>query len=154
VGALMVVSAVGDVRDPESGRLIAGARDAPDGRRLVDTAAALAAGAQLGGFAPVNTTIGCVVTSAALTKAEAARVAALGIDGFARALSPPHLPSDGDALFCLSVGNQRADVESVGALAATVVARAIVRAVETATPLPGLPTARSLGSTRNIGVRS
>jgi len=149
VSALMVVNAVGDVRDPASGRLIAGARDAPDGRRLVDTAAALAAGARLGGFAPVNTTIGCVVTSAALTKPEAARVAALGIDGFARALSPPHLPSDGDALFCLSVGDRRADVAAVGALAATAVARAIVRAVEMATPLPGLPTARDLA--RGVG---
>ena len=151
VGALMVVNAVGDVRDPESGRLIAGARDAPEGRRLVDTAAALAAGARLGGFAPVNTTIGCVVTNAALTKPEAARVAALAMDGFLRALSPPHLPSDGDALFCLSVGAQRADVDVIGPLAATAVARAIVRAVEAASPLPGLPTAADL---RNSRVRS
>ncbi len=144
VAAIMVVNAVGDVRDPDTGRLIAGARDAPDGRRLVDTAAALAAGARLGGFAPVNTTIGCVVTSAALTKAEAARVAALAMGGFTRALSPPHLPSDGDALFCLSAGDRRADVEAVGRRAAEVVARAIARAVQTATALPGLPTARDL----------
>jgi L-aminopeptidase/D-esterase-like protein len=146
VGALMVVNAVGDVRDPDTGRLIAGARDAPDGRRLVDTAAALAAGARLGGFAPVNTTIGCVVTNAALTKAEAARAAALGMDGFTRALSPPHLPSDGDALFCLSLGDRRASVDTVGRLAAEVVARAIVHAVESAAPLPGLPTARDLSA--------
>ena len=145
VGALMVVNAVGDVRDPESGRLIAGARDAPDGQRLVDTVAAIAAGARPGGFAPVNTTIGCIATNAALTKAEAAQVAALGMEGFAQALSPPHLPSDGDALFCLSVGAHAADVEAIGALAASVVARAIVRAVDTATPLPGLPTPRTIG---------
>src|SRR5215470_17608044 len=60
VGALVAVNAVGDVRDPDTGRLIAGTRDAPDGRRLIDTAAALAAGAQLGGFRPENTTIGAV----------------------------------------------------------------------------------------------
>jgi L-aminopeptidase/D-esterase-like protein len=144
VAAIMAVNAVGDVRDPETGRLIAGTRDAPDGRRLIDTAAALAAGAKLGGFRPENTTIGCVVTDAALTKGEAAEVAELAMDGFARALSPPHLPSDGDALFCLSVGQRAAPVARVGAVAADVVARAIARGVLAATSLPGLPAARDL----------
>jgi L-aminopeptidase/D-esterase-like protein len=142
--ALMVVNAVGDVRDPVTGRLIAGARDAPDGRRLVDSAAALESGAAPPGFRPVNTTIGVVVTSAALGKAEAARVARLGLQGFERALSPPHLPMDGDALFCLSVGDARAELASVGRAAAEAVAAAIARAVRCATPLPGLPAAREI----------
>jgi L-aminopeptidase/D-esterase-like protein len=144
VAAIMAVNAVGDVRDPETGRLIAGTRDAPDGRRLIDTAAALAAGAKLGGFRPEHTTIGCVVTDAALTKVQAAEVAELAMDGFARALSPPHLASDGDALFCLSVGQRAAPVARVGALAADVVARAIARGVLAATSLPGLPAAGDL----------
>jgi L-aminopeptidase/D-esterase-like protein len=144
VSALMVVNAVGDVRDPATGRLIAGARDAPDGRRLIDTAAALAGGATLGGFSPVNTTIGCVVTDVALGRGEAARVAQLAMQGFVRALSPPHLASDGDALFCLSVGDARGGVEVVGAAAADAVAAAIARAVRAATALPGLPAASDL----------
>lgn len=144
VSALMVVNAVGDVRDPATGRLIAGARDAPDGRRLVDTAAALAGGATLGGFSPVNTTIGCVVTDVAMGRGEAARVAQLAMQGFVRALSPPHLASDGDALFCLSVGDTRGGVEVVGAAAADAVAAAIARAVRAATALPGLPAASDL----------
>lgn len=142
--ALMVVNAVGDVRDPATGRLLAGARDAPDGRRLVDTAAALAAGASLPRFRPAHTTIGVVATTAGLNKAEAARVARLGLAGFGRALSPPHLDTDGDCLFCLSIGAQPADLASVGAAAAEAVAEAIARAVLCATPLPGLPTARDL----------
>ena len=109
VGALVAVNAVGDVRDPETGRLIAGTRNAADGRLLIDTAAALAAGAPAPRFRPVNTTIGVVATTAALGKEEATRLAQLGMDGFARALSPPHLPSDGDALFALSIGDVRAD---------------------------------------------
>ena len=125
----MVVNAVGDVRDPVTGRLIAGARDAADGRRLVDSAAALESGAPPPRFRPVNTTIGVVATTAALGKAE---------------LSPPHLPTDGDALFCLSVGGARADLASVGRAAAEAVAAAIARAVLCATPLPGLPAAREL----------
>jgi L-aminopeptidase/D-esterase-like protein len=146
VGALVAVNAVGDVRDPDTGQLIAGTRDAPDGRRLVDTAAALAAGAPPPGFRPVNTTIGVVATTAALDKAKAARLAQFGIDGFQRALSPPHLPSDGDALFAISIGTVPVDLAALGAAAADVVARAIVRAVTEATPLPGLPAARDIAS--------
>ena len=144
VGAVMVVNAVGDVRDPETGRLIAGARDAPDGRRLIDTAAALRAGAPRPAFRPMHTTIGVVATTAVLTKEEARRVARLGAQGFERALSPPHLDTDGDTLFCLSVGDARADVGALGGAAAEVVARAIARAVRAATSLPGLPAARDL----------
>ena len=92
---------------------MAGARDAADGRQLVNSAAALEAGVP-SRFRPVNTTIGVVATTAALGKAEAARVARLGLEGFERALSPPHLPMDGDALFCLSVGGARTDLASLG----------------------------------------
>jgi L-aminopeptidase/D-esterase-like protein len=144
LGAIMAVNAVGDVRDPETGRLIAGARDAADGRRLIDTGAALAAGARPPVFRPTNTTIGLVATTAALDKAGAARVARLAMDGFTRALSPPHLTTDGDALFCLSVGAARADVDLLGRDAADLVARAIARAVRAATASGGLPAARDL----------
>jgi len=146
VGALVAVNAVGDVRDPETGRLIAGTRDAADGRTLIDTAAALAAGAAPPRFRPVNTTIGVVATTAALDKDEATRLAQLGMDGFARALSPPHLPTDGDALFALSIGPVRADLAALGEVAARVVAHAIVRAVMEATSLPNLPAARDLAA--------
>ena len=144
LGALMAVNAVGDVRDPDTGRLIAGARDAADGRRLIDTAAALAAGARPPAFRPVNTTIGLVATTASLDKVAAARVARLAMDGFTRALSPPHLTTDGDTLFCLSVGTARADVDALGREAAELVARAIARGVRAATAAGGLPAARDL----------
>jgi L-aminopeptidase/D-esterase-like protein len=144
LGALMAVNAVGDVRDPATGRLIAGARDAADGRRLIDTGAALAAGARPPAFRPVNTTIGLVATTAALDKVAASRVARLAMDGFTRALSPPHLNTDGDTLFCLSVGTARADVDALGREAADLVAHAIARAVRAATASGGLPAARDL----------
>ena len=146
LGALMAVNAVGDVRDPDTGRLIAGARDAADGRRLIDTGAALAAGARPPAFRPVNTTIGLVATTASLDKVAATRVARLAMDGFARALSPPHLNTDGDTLFCLSVGTARADVDALGREAADLVAHAIARAVRAATASGGLPAARDLES--------
>ncbi len=144
LGALVVVNAVGDVRNPRTGRLIAGTRDSPDGRRLIDTAAALAAGAPPPSFRPVNTTIGVVATTAALDKAGAGRLAERAIDGYALALSPPHLPADGDALFAISVGAARADPAALGTAAAHLVAEAIVRAVTMATGLPGLPATSDL----------
>ncbi len=144
VGALVAVNAAGDVRDPETGALLAGARNAPDGRRLIDTARAMRAGATLPGFAPENTTIGVVATNARLSKAEATKVAELAMTGFARALSPPHTALDGDTLFTLSVGDVRADVTAIGLAAADAVARAIARAVLAATSLPTIPAARDL----------
>jgi L-aminopeptidase/D-esterase-like protein len=147
VGALVAVNAVGDVRDPNTGRLIAGTRNGADGRTLIDTAAALAAGEPAPRFRPVNTTIGVVATTAALGKEDATRLAQIGMEGFSRALSPPHLPSDGDALFSLSVGDARADLTALGAVAARIVAHAIVRAVTTATSLPGIPSARDMAAT-------
>jgi L-aminopeptidase/D-esterase-like protein len=145
VGALVAVNAVGDVRDPDTGALVAGTRDAPDGRRLVDTARALRAGGAFGRFAaPEHTTIGVVATNARLTKAEAAKLAALGMLGFAQALSPPHTAFDGDTLFALSVGDLPADPTRLGLAAADAVARAICRGVLAASSLPHLPAARDL----------
>jgi L-aminopeptidase/D-esterase-like protein len=144
VGALVAVNAVGDVRDPETGALVAGTRDAPDGRRLVDSARVMRENANLGRFGTGHTTIGVVATDAMLTKPEAGKLASLGMLGFAAALAPPHTAFDGDALFALSVGDRPADLTRLGLGAADAVARAIVRAVRAATSLPGLPAARDL----------
>lgn len=145
VGALVAVNALGDVRDPDTGALVAGTREAPDGRRLIDTAQALAAGGALARFAaPEHTTIGVIATNARLGKPDASQVASLGMLGFARALSPPHTTFDGDTLFALSVGDLPADLTRVGLAAADAVAWAIVRGVRAATSLPHLPAARDL----------
>jgi L-aminopeptidase/D-esterase-like protein len=145
VGAIVVVNAVGDVRDPDTGALIAGARESPDSLRLVDSASALAGGRVLERFAaPEHTTIGAVATNARLSKPEAAKLASLAMLGFARALSPPHTAFDGDTLFALSVGDRPADITRLGLAAADAVADAIVRGVRAATSLPGLPASRDL----------
>ncbi len=145
VGALVAVNALGDVRDPETGGLIAGARDAPDGRRLIDSARVLLQdGAPERFAAPAHTTIGVIATNARLGKAEASKVASLGMLGFARALSPPHTAFDGDTLFALSVGQVSADITRLGLAAGEAVAKAIVRGVRAATSLPDLPAARDL----------
>jgi len=147
VGALVAVNALGDVRDTD-GQVIAGARTA-DGRRLLDTSAAIAAGRPPHRLLPgTATTIGVVATDARLTKAQARQLASLAHHGLSRAVSPL-TTSDGDTLFTLSTGRSGpADLTLLGTLAAEAVARAIRRAVRAAQPLdvPPLPSARSLAS--------
>jgi len=147
VGALLVVNAVGDVFDPETAQLLAGART-PDGQRLLGTMAALLRGEPpppaLGGTA---TTIGVVATDAALDKAQATKVAQMAHDGLARAINPAHTALDGDTIFALATAKSARPAETtlVGALAAEAVARAIVRAVRAARGVAGLPGAADLG---------
>lgn len=131
VGAIVAVNAVGDVTDPATGRVLAGARSA-DGGSLLDTRAALLAGelpvAPLEGTA---TTIGCVATDAVLTKAQAQRIARQAHDGLARTINPVHTSYDGDTLFALGTGaaERPGNLLLLGVLAAEVVAIAVQRAV-------------------------
>ena len=91
VGAIVVVNAVGDVRDPETGSSIAGAREAPDSVRLIDSASALAGGRLLERFAaPEHTTIGVVATNARLSKLEAVKLASLGMLASRAPVAAPH----------------------------------------------------------------
>ena len=146
VAALAAVNAFGDVVDPATGRILAGAR-APDGNFL-DTAASLRRGAAPPGFSAPgpdpSTTLVVVATNARLDKAEACRVAAAGSVGVARTVRPVHTRFEGDQVFTLATGRVRAGVEQVGALAADVTAEAILRGVRHASGLDGIPAASDL----------
>ena len=87
-----------------------------------------------------NTTIGAVVTDAVLTKPQAKRLAMIAHTGFARAIYPVHAPTDGDVLFAAATGEKPIEplvgLTELGTIAANVVARAIARAVYSATALP------------------
>ena len=72
------------------------------------------------------------------------KVAAMAHNGFARAIRPVHTTADGDSIYAMSVGNIQADLDVVGTLAATVMARAIKNAVLHAKSLGGYPSAREL----------
>jgi len=149
VAALVAVNAVGDVIDPATGRVVAGVRTS-DGQGLADARLVLRSGAELRGGAGENTSIGVVVTNARLTKAQATKVAQMAHDGMARAIAPAHTPSDGDTMFALATGTleEPVNLTVIGALAADVVTEAILRAVEQATGLEGIPAARDLGTQR------
>ena len=145
VAALVAVNAVGDVIDPATGQVVAGVRT-EDGTGLADARALLRGGSSVRGQPGENTTIGVVATNARLTQAQATVMAQMAHDGFARAISPSHTPSDGDAIFALATG-LNADtpkLATIGALAADVMAEAVVRAARAATGIPGYPAARDL----------
>ncbi len=111
VGALVACNAVGDVIDPATGQVLAGARTA-DGHNLLDTQRALLAGER--GSRPLtgtNTTIGVVATNATLTKAQAKRLAMSAHDGLARSIRPAHTTLDGDTLFAMATGTEAGPVD-------------------------------------------
>jgi L-aminopeptidase/D-esterase-like protein len=139
VGALAVVNAFGDVRDPATGALVAGAREAPDRFGLVDTAAAMRRGIVPRGYKPENTTLVVVATNARLTKVEAAKVAQMAQHGLVRTVTPVHTTLDGDLVISLATGEVEAETNAVGVAAADAVAEAVLRAVKAATSLGGLP---------------
>jgi L-aminopeptidase/D-esterase-like protein len=115
VGAIVAVNAVGDVRHPRTGEILAGAR-AESGRGFRDTMDAVMNGHRVVVSAGANTTIGAVATNAPFTKAETTKIAQMAQDGLARAISPVHTMSDGDTIFALSTGKAaglRADVSAV-----------------------------------------
>jgi L-aminopeptidase/D-esterase-like protein len=149
VGAVVVVNAFGDIVDPASGRILAGARSPKGGwldtQRMIETGSPAqgdqqsrkrktrrdegdTSAASRHPFSVMqNTTLAVVATDAALTKAQARKVAAMAHDGLARAIKPIHTMFDGDTIFALSTGRVQADVTMIGAVAAEVVSRAVVR---------------------------
>jgi L-aminopeptidase/D-esterase-like protein len=131
VGAIVACNAVGDVINPETGHIIAGARTS-DGARLRNACKALLAGAMPHAIlAGTNTTIGVIATDAVLTKAQANRLAQVAHDGLARSINPVHTMSDGDTLFALGTGKsgKTAGMLRLSVMAAEVTAIAVVRGI-------------------------
>jgi L-aminopeptidase/D-esterase-like protein len=132
VAALVVVNAIGDVIDPRSGQVLAGARCSATSPQLMCSAEALLRGELPERLYPgTATTVGVVATDAVLDKSDCSRLATMAHDGLARTIVPVHTPFDGDTLFVLATGAARrsASLALLGTLAAEATARAVVRAV-------------------------
>jgi len=140
VGALVAVNAWGDVVDPKTGQILAGARKA-DGRGFENSVARMREGWRAEPGEGRNTTIGVVATNVAFDKAQMTKIAQMAHDGLARSINPVHTPSDGDTLFAVATGAiaVRANHGTIGALAAEAMAEAVVRAIRKAKGLPGVP---------------
>lgn len=144
VGSIVAVNCFGDILDPKSGNIIAGALS-KDGKTLVNTEKLMIENYNNSkDVFSGNTSIGVVVTNAQLTKAQANKIASMGQDGYARTMRPAHTMVDGDTIFTLATGEVFADTNVVGALAARVVEGAVLSATKEAETLYGLKSYRDL----------
>jgi len=138
VSSLVVVNAFGDVRDPANGRIVAGARKSPDSREFADAESVLKQKAPAP-LVRVNTTLAVVATNARLDKVETTKLAQFASLGMARAIYPVNTMLDGDVTFALSLGELRADINTLGIAAAEAVVQGILRGVRSAKTLGGVP---------------
>lgn len=136
--AVVAVNALGDVFNPETGEQIAGLLN-EEKTGLTSTVSAMYD--EIGRGRNVfsgNTTLGCVITNAKLTKTQCNKLASIAHNGYARAIRPVHTSADGDTIFVLATGETEVGADGLGALATEVMAKAIVNAVIKAKPAYGL----------------
>ncbi len=151
VGALFAVNAFGDVLDHQTGKIIAGTRSQQIAGIKVGTESYFAdtletmrtwIGSGILKFMSMqNTVIGVVATNAKCNKEEINKIAQMAQDGIAKTIRPAHTMLDGDTIFSLATNKKRADINLVGAFAASVTALAINNAVRSAKSAGGLPVA-------------
>lgn len=160
VAAAVAVNAYGDVVDPGSGRIVAGARMSEGGFELADSRRVLAGlppdvvhpwdrsrdpDAEGGSpTIPGNTTLAAVLTDADLPKTLLFKVCQMAFGGLYRCLAPALTLYDGDLVVALSTRRTPAHPHAVGVLAEEAIVRAILRAVRSADGFGVLPTARDL----------
>ncbi|MBP2643193.1 MAG: peptidase [Firmicutes bacterium] len=139
VGAIVAVNAVGDIVDPCTGKIIAGALQ-DDGKTFLDTENYILSGKY--GYpektSVENTTIGAIVTTAKLSKAQANKLAAITHDAYGRTIKPVHTVNDGDTIFTLATGEVTSSMDMLQVLAVKAMENAIVNAVKNAKTLHGI----------------
>ena len=146
-GALVAMNAFGDVLDPETGGILAGARDRGTGAFLRTASRLIESAGDHGRWGGIqtarppleHTVIGVVATDALLTKADAARLALVAHGAVARVVSPAHTSVDGDTFFVLGTGTARAERLALEAAIASAVMEAVVRSVRLAKSAGGAP---------------
>ncbi|MEE0774369.1 MAG: P1 family peptidase, partial [Merdibacter sp.] len=142
VVAIVAVNACGNVYDPDTGRALAGVYD---GGNIADPLTIFDQMADdVRDLPQGNTTIGCVITNARLSKAQCNKIASITHNAYARTIFPVHTMSDGDTVFVMSTGECDAMPDAVGAFAVQAMSQAIVRAITHAEAAYGLPSCQSI----------
>lgn len=124
VAAMAVVNAFGDIKDPDSAQIIAGAKNEQE---FLDTEKFILNQSKIDlNFNRENTSLVVIATNAQLTKAEANRVSMMAHSGLSRTIYPVHTLLDGDSIFVLAANKVKADLNQVGVLAAEAVKKAVI----------------------------
>lgn len=120
VAALGISNAVGNVIDPDTGRLVAG----------LPGLSGLGAAEGFAAMPGTNTTLVVVATNAVITKAQANALASSAHIGIARVTRPSHTVFDGDSAFVLSTGTgPEVPLAALSVAAQEVVASALLAGV-------------------------
>lgn len=147
MGAVSAVNAVGNVVDPATLAPIAGMRAASDSMEVLDMEEAMIsmASQMTMPLDRTNTTISCIVTNAALSKAQATKIAQMAADAYAHTIRPTHTSNDGDTIYVLASGALDAaasaayPIDLMGLVATHALEAAICAGCTTAEGLFGLP---------------
>ncbi|NBJ69280.1 MULTISPECIES: P1 family peptidase [Clostridia] len=137
IGALVAVNAVGDIRCPDSGKILAGPID-PNTQQIIDSITYMQKN-QIQIPPGMNTTLGVVAANVSLTKAEATKISQIAHNALAKTIYPVHTMLDGDTMFTLATGNKRVSVDLIGSMAVKVVEEAIVQAIISASSMGNVP---------------
>lgn len=130
MAAVVAVNAFGNVYSPEMGEMLCGMMQ---NGKPVDIEKMLRYGVE--GIAGMNTTIGCVVTNAKLTKAQCNVLAKTVHDAYARCIHPVHTMVDGDAVFVMASGEVECNLLAMQSECTKLMMRAIVNAAKRADDL-------------------
>ena len=123
--AIVAVNAFGDIYDFRNGQKVSGA---VVGGKSIDIIDLLNYERKMLQSLGQNTTIGCILTNAKLTKSEANKLADIAHDGYAMTIKPSHTMVDGDAIFALASGEVEGDFMKISCYAPTLMARAVLNA--------------------------
>jgi len=154
VGGLVVVNAFGDILDPVSHRILAGARKSKESAELANSSEWMKKGATRGQFGKIppsdsdvfNTTLGVMATNTHLTKKELHQAAQIAHSGLAKMISPFHTTYDGDLIFAISYGKKKGDVNTIGLLAEVVLVESVKRAIIHADGFGVIPAYRDIAT--------
>lgn len=130
IGVIAVCNAWGDVIDPDSGVIVAGARSPTEHGQFLDTERYIRTQRRIETrFFGMDTTLCAVATNARFSREQLTKLARMAQDGIARAIRPSHTMFDGDVVFALSLGDKEIDVNIAGSIAAQLIVGAIIRGV-------------------------
>lgn len=146
IGVLVVVNAFGNVYDYYNGnKNIAGVRNSKNGQ-LINTTDLIRNGVKQTTTTFQNTTLVIIATNARCSKEQLQRIASIGNTGISRVVNPCNTTLDGDIVFAVSCGDEKAKINDIGVVASELISRSIIKAVKSAKGLGEVPSCSDINN--------
>ena len=137
LGAMVAVNCLGDVIDPKSQKIIAGAFDYNSNSFLNSENIMLSFDEDKNLF-PSNTSLAIVVTNGKMIKVDANKIATKAHNAYAQTMSPAHTEYDGDTIFAVSTDEVEVDIDILNVLAVKALKEAVINAIKYAGSVNGV----------------